>query len=263
MVTDRKEPTISSITPERDEITSHQRRSSSRPQQPQKNRQNTQPAAPAPAVVRSPLAPVAFLLAITGLGLAGFVYWQLLTAQAVINEYEQRIVVLEQRLDLSDDESSQSVTAIRAKLKWADSEIRKLWGVSYDRNRKTLESHTKQIGKLEKSLKKTTADGASVKKLVSSQKSAIENVKQQGLEQKLLLEQSTEKFFDQQQQVQSVTDLANRLERQVAELKTGLSGRVTNNEEAIEAIDAHRLNINRELLQLRQQLQGRQQVQLQ
>jgi len=55
---------------------------------------------------------------------------------------------------------------------------------------------------------------------------------------------------DQRKRLQDAVDLANRLDRKLGDL----AGRVKTNEEAIEAIDAYRRNINRDVLQLKQRL---------
>ena len=254
MTSDRREPTISStapgagITPERDEIASHQQRAQARPP-------GNRAIAPTTRVVRSPLTPFALLLALTGLGLAGFVYWQMLGLQSALNEADARILSLEQRLELSDDESTQSVTAIRAKLKWADSEIRKLWGVAYDRNRKAIAEHGQQLTALDKTVKTAAADTRKMLAANAAQASSVAALESAAGARKAEVDRVAGDLSTQRQQLQSVVDQANRLNQQLTRLQTDLSGRVKSNEEAIEAIDAYRRNINRDLLRLQQQVQ--------
>lgn len=258
MAAERKEPTISSIVPDTDEIDTHQQRiNGSRPQSQAQQYRTRNLDKPPPAPVRaasSPLTPFAFLLALTGLGLAGFVYWQLLAAQQLLTTAEERIVVLEKRLELSDDESSQSLTAIQAKLKEADSEIRKLWGVAYDRNRKKLEEHASQLGSLEKTLTATVVDTRKAQQLATATNTKLREFEKEGAEQRQRVDKVASSLNEQQLQVQAAVDVVNRLQQQVTRLQSDLATRVKNNEESIKAIDAYRLNLNRDLLQLRQQL---------
>ena len=55
-----------------------------------------------------------------------------------------------------------------------------------------------------------------------------------------------------QKQLRELVDKANRIDQQLVNLKSDLLTRVKDNEEAIEAIDAYRRTINRDILQLKQ-----------
>ncbi|TQV79486.1 hypothetical protein FKG94_11505 [Exilibacterium tricleocarpae] len=251
MTPERREPTISNITPDRDEIASHQQRTKVRPPPPP-NHGGTPPPT---RVQRSSLTPFALLLALTGLGLAGFVYWQTLGLQNRLAQADERIQSLEQRLELSDDESTESVTAIRAKLKWADSEIRKLWGVAHDRNRKAIADNKEQLAALDKSFKATAAETQKILASSSAQAASVAALESQTSARQAEVDRVAGDLVAQRQQLQSVVDQANRLDQQLGRLQTDIAGRVKTNEEAIEAIDAYRRNINRDLLRLQQQVQ--------
>lgn len=239
MSNERKEPTIS-IRPEQDEISARQR------QQPTAGRKPAvgTPVSSRPVVVKSKLAPFALLLAVTALGLAGFVYWQFTLTQQSLASAEQRIVELEGQLALTGDESNASMTALQAKLKWADSEIRKLWGVSYDTNRKKIAANESSItdlskktgamqGKIDKAVKSATTEVKAVSDLVSAQQSSMARVeKQQG---------------NLQTQMQALIDRLNLMEMEQKQSDK----RIKTNEQAIEAIDAFRVSVNRDLLQLK------------
>src|SRR5690606_16084373 len=69
------------------------------------------------------LAVLALLLALAGLGAAGFLYnqWQVTRAQMV--DAEARIVQLEKRFEMSGEESAASVEVLNAKVKENSSEI--------------------------------------------------------------------------------------------------------------------------------------------
>lgn len=239
MSQERKEPTIS-LRPAQDEITERQR---STPTAGRKPATGT-PVSSRPVVVKSKLAPFALLLALTALGLAGFVYWQFTLTQQSLALAEKRIVDLEGQLALTGDESSASMAAMQAKLKWADSEIRKLWGVSYDTNRKKITANEDSISaltkkansmqsKVDKAVKSTSVEVKAVSDLVAAQSSSLTSVeKQQG---------------NLQTQMQALIDRLNLME---SELKQSDS-RIKTNEQAIEAIDAFRRSVNKDLLQLK------------
>lgn len=241
MTNDRKEPTMSAIRPEQDEIAARQRQ-----QPPTAGRKPAvgTPVSSRPVVVKSKLAPFALLLAITALGLAGFVYWQFMLTQQSLVAAEARIVDLEGQLALTGDESNASMAAMQAKLKWADSEIRKLWGVSYDTNRKKIEASESAIaalekktsgiqGKVDKALKASSTELKVLSDVVDAQQASFASVdKQQG---------------NLQTQMQALIDRLNLME---AEQKQ-TSQRIKANEQAVEAIDAFRVSVNRDLLQLK------------
>jgi methyl-accepting chemotaxis protein len=261
MTEDRKEPTLSPLKPDPDEIEQRQQRSGAKspgatppgakPDAPRESaRAHTGPQRP--VVVRSSkLAPFAFLLAITGLGLAGFAYWQLLEAQKDTQAAVARIADLEERLEMTGDESEASMAAVQAKLKWADSEIRKLWGVSYDTNRKAIaENKTaiaavnnqvsavkKQVSAVENKLNASLNDVRSDVKKVSSTIDSLQAKLNEAEQARLQL----------QKQTQEVADAM----RQLREQQSALQGRVRTNEQAIEAIDTFRRSVNRDILELK------------
>lgn len=74
----------------------------------------------------------------------------------------QRVDRLEGRLDTSNDTMLTSETTIKIKIKEHESEIRKLWGVAYDKNRKTIQTNEAALKSLMVGSWKITSD---VKKL--------------------------------------------------------------------------------------------------
>lgn len=242
-MTERKEPTLSPIRPEQDEIAARKRNQRSGAARPAAaGAQGNIPARP--IVVKSKLAPLALLLALAGIGAAGFAYWQLEQTRLTLVSAEARIGELEKQLEMTGDESTASMTAVQAKLKWADSEIRKLWGVSFDRNKKAIESNQQEIaalkkgagsvdGKIKAALKESTAEIKLINDLLDSQQTALTNVESKALAQV--------------GQVQELTDKVRQLEKLDAELQR----RITTNEEAIQAIDAFRRSINQQILELK------------
>jgi len=243
---ERREPTISSYSPSKEEARQQSaKRGSARSAPPQSSSHS--PAA-RPLVVKSPLAPFALVLAILACAASGFLYWQLQQSQNQLIEADRRIVDLESKFELSDDESTASLQTMQAKLKWADSEIRKLWGVSYDTNRKAIAVNKSSLEKVEKtanSLSKSldsrvkaatqgiNADLKLVSDLVDAQQTSLSSIEQRNAQ---IVSSS-----------QSLNDKLNSLDVSRRELER----RIKSNEQAIEAIDAFRRNINQQILELK------------
>jgi len=240
---ERKEPTLSSMNPDVDAVTQHK----SRPAQPSSGGRTPiagRSVPVRPVIVKSPLGPIALIIALLGVGLAGYSYWQLVESQKTLKAADARIVELEKQLEMTGDESTASMAAVQAKLKWADSEIRKLWGVAYDRNKKSIEENTQAIAVLKKgagsidskikaALKDPKAEIRMINDLLDSQTAALSAVEG--------------KSQAQMAQVQELTDKVRELDR----LQSEFNNRIKTNEEAIRAIDAFRRNINQQLLQLK------------
>lgn len=247
-MTERKEPTISAIRPDPDEIARRQRPSSGANRAVKSDTRAAVPAQPASSKPSgagvSIVGVIALLVAFVALGGVAYMYQQNQLLVAQLSSADSRIVDLEKQLEMTGDESTASMAAVQAKLKWADSEIRKLWGVSYDTNRKAIAANTGKISALTKSagsvdskiataLKGPKADIKLINDLIEGQQSAISSVEtraSQGVAQ-----------------VQALTDTLRKMEKSEAALQS----RIKTNEEAIEAIDAFRRTVNQQLLQLR------------
>ena len=249
----RKEPTLSPIKPDQDEINHHRQRANGGRGGNGGNGGNGGPprggsGPQRPVVVRSKLAPFALLLAITGLGLAGVAYWQLLqtqqASQAATQAAVARITELEQRLELTGDESEQSVTALQAKLKWADSEIRKLWGVAYDTNRKTIAENKSAIAEVNQEV---DAVEKRLTNALESVRGEVGQLKQQLQSQQAAVDQVAEARVEMQQQTRQLADSL----RQVRETQSAMQNSVQTIEQDIEAINTFRRSVNRDLLELK------------
>ncbi|VUD40287.1 hypothetical protein TDB9533_00070 [Thalassocella blandensis] len=240
---ERREPTISA--PNKDELHPARASSSATSSGPRR------PSAPAaqspvarPVVAKSKLAPVAFFFALCGMAAAGFAYWQLTLTQQALAKADLRIADLESKFELSGDETTASTETIQAKLKWADSEIRKLWGVAHDTNRKAIAANKEAIEKTEKIAQSASKQvDAKVKQAISSVNAELKLLSDLVEAQQLSLtniENSQAKFNSQ----------AQTINQKLAELEK-LEQRVKTNEQAIEAIDAFRRNVNQQILQLK------------
>jgi DNA repair exonuclease SbcCD ATPase subunit len=248
-MSERREPTISPLNLDKEEVARPRATAATPP--PKRTAPPPPPVSGRPVVVRSRLAPLAFILALAAGGFAGFVYWQLQLSQqqvqknaAALAAAEARVVELEKRLALSGDESSQSITALQANIKENASEIRKLWGVSNDRNRKAIAQLEERATALEKNL--GGVDGrikSAVSELTGELKVLSDLVEAQ---------QTSIQSADQavKSQVQNLAALTKKLE-QLEQSDNDLRKKVQAHEEAIKAVDAFRLQVNRELIRLK------------
>jgi chromosome segregation ATPase len=249
---ERKEPTLSGGTslPERDDvITRKPSVDTSRPQ-----RSPTPPVAKtAPSSGSNTLTLVALLLALVGVALGGFFGWKLTESQAVLQKAEARITDLEGRLSVTSDESSQSLTQVDAKLKWVDTEIRKLWGISNDVNRKAIAANKENIASLAKELAAAKKDAGEAKTTAASLGSRLDSNKAAVDDAVAKIESAVASIAEQGKRLQDFTEQVDRVEGQLGTIQT-LEQKVRSSEEAIAAIDAYRRTINRDILELKQRL---------
>ena len=104
MNTERREPVISGLRPEKDEIARHQTRTAPSAAATQRAIQGARPI-----IVRSKLAPVAFVVALAGVAMAAIAYLDLVETRRLLAGAEARIAELESKFEVSDDESSASL----------------------------------------------------------------------------------------------------------------------------------------------------------
>jgi chromosome segregation ATPase len=242
MVKDRKEPTLSSP------LSSNEGAGNKRPSgQPR-------PQAPRQQVIvkkqSSFLLWLTFLLTLLAIAAAGYTYWLLFNSQQLIADQQLRINELENKLVLSDDESSQSLTALTANVKGLDkdvkkamSEVDKLWG--------TRNANKKAITEAEKALKgdlqKQTQSVASLQE----QLKGLSNLKQRSSEQELLIQSLRERLSEQEGTLASV-EKASKRNTAATKKVNSLSNKVDGYEEAIDSFDKFRLTVNRDILLLKQ-----------
>ncbi|MCR6650810.1 MAG: hypothetical protein NVV73_04610 [Cellvibrionaceae bacterium] len=246
-MSERREPTISALPEDKDEPVRGRAHAQAAPA-PNSSRPVPPPVSSRPVVVRSPLGPLALLLALAAGGFAGFVYFQLQETQGALQQTrnaltsaEVRVKDLESRLMLSDDESTQSMSVLQANIKENTAEIRKLWGVANDRNRKAIAQLETKVAALEKTaagmddkikaaLADVTGELKVVSELVDAQQAVIN---------------TADKAY--KSQAQTLSGVSNKVEQ----LDTELRRKVASHEEAIKAIDAFRAQVNRDLIKLK------------
>lgn len=254
---DRKEPTLSNPNATAAE---------KRPVSPGGQKKPTPRQAPSPrqqVIVKkqsSFLLWLTFLIALSTAGAIAYTFWQLFQSQQIITEQQSRIDELENKLLLSDDESTQSLTALTANLKGLDkdvklalSEVDKLWGTR-NTNRKAITDSDKKLEgisnstkKLEASIVKTQGNIAAVEEKLSKPMSSL---RQRSSEQELLVQSLRERLSEQGQ---TISALESKV-KQYASKKDiqALSKKIKGHDEAVESFDKFRITVNRDLLSLKQ-----------
>ncbi len=194
----------------------------------------------------------------------------------------KRVKVLESKLDVSNDNMLNSDAAVKATLKEHGSEIRKLWGISYDRNKKSIKANQDALKSLKKTAKQLQAESkaysgkfkateqklsslggqlgdidfkATMAKLSSSQKAS--ETKLNALSEKVepigsLLEKQA---VEVKLQAKKVNELNDELLRSITDLQIQLNDeslkkKVNKLSGLIDSIDKNRSRVNSELVKL-------------
>ncbi len=248
MMNERREPTISAYSPSREDSARQQAGGGAKAARGAQPRSSARSPAARPVVVKSRVAHLAFTVALLATTAAGVLYWQLLATQKVLARADERIADLESKFALSGDETAASTETMQAKLRWADSEIRKLWGVAYDTNRKAIAANKVNIAQAKKTADaaKTQVDGkiAAATQTLAAELRLVSDLVDAQQTSLTAIEQQNRQIV---RGTQTLSDKMNSLEASKRELER----RIQANEQAIEAIDAFRRSVNQQLLQLK------------
>ena len=198
-----------------------------------------------------------FLLTLIAMGAIGYTFWQLHGAQQLLVQQQVRINELENKLALSDDESTQSLTALTANakslnkdLKLVLSEVDKLWAAR-NANRKGIAESKEQLSKKSEQLQQSLI--ATEKKLSKP----VASLKQRSSEQELLIQSLRERLSGQEKRLDTLSaqpkEYASKKDLQALLDKSNkLSSKVRDHDEAIDAFDKFRVTVNRDLLLMKQ-----------
>ena len=186
-------------------------------------------------------------LLIAGLVLAG---WFIANQQQMLAEEQSRlsaasdrIAKLEDRSMATDSALSQEGQDTSQKIGLWESEIRKLWAITNDRNKNWIKDNERGVSKLNKTLNGIEASNRDLKASVGRHDSAF-------AQQQVLIDQLTSLELQMQQIVRGQRDLVDKVNtatQSVASMKASLSNKVDDNSEAIQSIDAYRVAVNSRL----------------
>lgn len=201
------------------------------------------------APAQSSLPLIALIVAIAGVLGAAFLGFQLMEANGKIAKDAARIQQLENQLNVTSSESTQSVTALGINLQKVDSDVKKL----QDALRKVNSDHEAKLASQSKSLESAKAE-------INNLKGEANSLKQDSLSHKASLDEISPRFEAAEKNIatqgKKIADVSASVNAMLNQVKSaeGLASRITKTEEAIDAIDDNRRTINRDLLQIKQQL---------
>ena len=163
-----------------------------------------------------------------------------------LDQANQRLVVLEERLSATDNAMMQEGQDTKEQIGFWQDEIRKLWAVSNERNKKWIKDNERSINKITASIDGVVASTRNIQASVDRHESAFEQ--QQGI-----IDQLASLELQLQQIVRSQRDLVdkvNKVNASFSQIRGDLSGKVNDNVEAIESIDAYRVTLNTKVREL-------------
>ncbi len=178
---------------------------------------------------------------------------QLLTAEKkALDAAESRIALMEERLRMTDETLIDSEKDTEQQIGFWESEIRKLWAVSNERNKKWIEDNKAAVDKLTRTLGTIEASNRELGTAIGRHETAFKQ-QQAIIDQLTSMEISIQQLANTQR---DIVDKVNSASQSVASLNSGLANRVQENEQAVAAIDAYRVQVNTRLANIERKLDG-------
>jgi len=250
---------MDSLRPERDELDRFKsRKAAQKPKPPVKEVKRKQEVQ-APRSSSSFMKFMVFIL-ICACGALGWGGWQqqlrfdalkteLDDAIGFISQSKLSMARFEGELNEAGQELEQTGSAASKKLAFLDSEMRKLWGVANDRNKKAIEANAglyeKVDGKLVVQSKRIQAEVARIEKSQNAFEAALERVDQslKSLSSQVLLAASESAIIRE-----AVDEKLVDVRREISQLEV-LRTNVADNKKAIASIDASRRQLNERIVE--------------
>jgi chromosome segregation ATPase len=144
------------------------------------------------------------------------------------------------------------------KIGYWESEIRKLWAISNKRNRTWIKDNETNLNKVRKSVDDLQSSSRGLISSVGRHETAFS-------QQSAIIDQLASVDLQLAQMVNAQRDLVDKVnasQQTIAGLQSGLENRVKDNEQAVAAIDAYRLQLNTRLATLERRLNNLSSAQL-
>lgn len=237
---------IPEMVPDLDDVASYQRQKQSRHKQPVER--HAEPAEDDDFPVEGGSGggislPVFALVVAVILGWAGYLQWQLMQSQA-------RVTSLEQRLSMTDESVNQSGVAMQVKIKDLDAVIGQIRDETLRQFRTQLDQHSAQLAALDKAQKGAQATLARNDQRDDEQQKTLDAARAQLDKVAPMAELSKRKLDEQQAALEATGEKVARLAAQQGKLES----RIGTNEEWVQSINTFRVQTNRELVNIKQQL---------
>ncbi len=191
---------------------------------------------------------------VAGLVMAGWFIanqHQMLTKEAqVLTTAQNRIAVLEDRLRITDEAMTNTGQSTKEQIGFWETEIRKLWAIANDRNRKWIKDNEAGLKKQAQTLATVQASNTQLNASVGRHESAFRQ-QQEIIDQLTSVELQIQQILSAQR---DLVDKANAAQQIVASLQAGLVNRVADNEQAVASMDAYRVTLNSRLSSMERRL---------
>ena len=191
---------------------------------------------------------------VVGLVMAG---WFIANQHQLLNEdkviladAQVRISTLEDRLRVTDEAMTNTGEATREQIGFWETEIRKLWAVSNERNRKWIKDNESGLKKQSETISSLQASNRDLSATVGRHESSFR-------QQQEIIDQLTSLQLQVQQMLASQRDMVDKVnvaQQSVAGLQAGLANRVSENEQAVASMDAYRVAVNSRLSNIERRL---------
>ncbi|MCZ6460458.1 MAG: hypothetical protein O6766_13980 [Gammaproteobacteria bacterium] len=191
---------------------------------------------------------------VAGLVMAGWFIanqHQMLTKEAQdMATAQNRIAVLEDRLRITDEEMTNTGQNTREQIGFWETEIRKLWTIANERNRKWIKDNEAGLKKQAQTLASVQASNTEMNASVGRHESAFRQ-QQEIIDQLTSVELQLQQIHSAQR---DLVDKANAAQQIVASLQAGLVNRVSDNEQAVASMDGYRVTLNSRLSRMERRL---------
>jgi chromosome segregation ATPase len=219
---------------------------------------------------------VALLLA----GVCGYFHYQNTLQQELNAKLQQRLETLESQLGMTTSTATQTsqslgqkVVDLDVRIKSADTEIRKLWAINNDKNKKILDGHDSRLGDHDKALSSLQTNISELKKSVALTEKSLGDVTRTANTSEQAVTDATRTISEMrsavgtlQQRISQGDPLLREASQQAAmaqeqteQLQSkvdSLSKRVSDHDETLKSVDTFRRSVNNDIGKLKQQSIG-------
>lgn len=173
----------------------------------------------------------------------------MLATQGRLDEANNRLEYLEERLSATDIAMSQEGQDTKEQINLWESEIRKLWAVANERNKEWIQENQAQLKSVSSTLNGIRASNRDLKAATGRHEEALKS-QQQLIDQVTSLELQLQQMLRSQREL---VDKANVASQSLAKIEASLSPLVNENAEAVRAFDAFRISYNKRIVALERQ----------
>ena len=228
---------IPQMVPDRDELVSYQRQKQNKPRAKERDDDAGDGARGGNAFVYA-IGAVAVIAAVA----AAFLFVQLRGAQ-------ERVAALEERLSSTDASVNQSSGALQIKINEVNDSLTQVREETLKKYKAQIDQQVGQIAALDKAIKNTQAAND---KAFAEEAKSIEALRGDVGKLPTLVDPLKQKV----DQHQAALDTLSNKVKSVSDAQTKLDARLSNNEEWVDSINTFRKQMNREIVNIKQQIAG-------